>query len=114
MKWSKVIWFSQAQAQGGSETVDAFRAAIDYRFTRLQAFYDATNNVMRMYRLDHVELVTEIFNNMMRIFGEDIEYVRHSRRYVDQVMADVLLSLGGAKFRNQILEITIINSYIYK
>ena len=98
MKWSKVIWITQAQAQGGSETVDAFRAAIDYRFTRLQALYDATNNVMRMYRLEHVELVTEIFNNMMRIFGEDIEYVRVSKRYVDGIVAQVLASLGGDKF----------------
>ena len=53
---------------------------------------------MRMYRLAHVELVTEIFNNMMRIFGEDIEYVRVSKRYVDGIVADVLASLGGDKF----------------
>jgi hypothetical protein len=85
----------QAQAQGGSDTVDEFRAAIDYRFTRLQAFYDATNNVMRMYRLAHVELVTEIFNGMMQVFGEDIEYVRISRRYVDGIVAQVLGYLGG-------------------
>ena len=69
---------------------------------------------MRMYRLDHVHHVTDIFNRMMYIFGVDIEYVRNSRRYVDQVMADVLLSLGGAKFWNQNQDITIINSYIYK
>lgn len=94
----KLIWnFLKCQAHAqGSDTVAEFRAAIDYRFTRLQSFYDATNNAMRIYRLAHVELVTEVFNNMMFLFGEDIEYVRASRRYVDQIVADVLLALGGA------------------
>ena len=40
-----------------SNTVAEFRAAIDYRFTRLQAFYDATNNAMNMYRYAHVESI---------------------------------------------------------
>jgi hypothetical protein len=83
------------QAYAESDTVAEFRAALDYRFTRLQAFYDATNNAMRLYRIAHVELVTHIFNGMMHVFGEDIEYVRISRGYVNQVIADVLRELGG-------------------
>lgn len=78
-----------------SNTTQAFRNGIDYRFTRLQAFYDATNNAMRIYRISHVELVTFIMNGMMQVFGEDIEYIRISRGYVNQVIADVLLQLGG-------------------
>lgn len=87
-------------------TVEEFRNAIDYRFTRMQAFYDATNNAMRLYRLAHVELVTQIFQGMMQVFGEDIEYVRISRAYVDQTIADVLLALGGKKIY-KILNISI-------
>jgi hypothetical protein len=78
-----------------SNTTQEFRNAIDYRFTRLQAFYDATNNAMRIYRIAHVELITFIMNGMMQVFGEDIEYVRISRGYVNTVVADVLASLGG-------------------
>lgn len=78
-----------------SDTVAQFRAAIDYRFTRLQAFYDATNNAMRIYRIAHVELIAHVMNGMMQVFGEDIEYIRISRGYVNQVVSDVLASLGG-------------------
>jgi hypothetical protein len=85
--------------QSESDTVAQFRAAIDYRFTRLQAFYDATNNAMRIYRISHVELITQIMNGMMQVFGEDIEYIRISRGYVNQVIADVLLQLGGENFK---------------
>jgi len=84
----------QAHAQG-SDTVAEFRAAIDYRFTRLQAFYDAMNNAMTLYRMAHVELVSQVYNDLMQLFGEDIEYVRRSRTYVNNVIADVLLALGG-------------------
>ena len=48
-----------------------------------------------MYRLAHVELVTKVFIDLMQVFGEDIEYVRVSRNYVNNVIADVLLALGG-------------------
>ena len=53
------------------------------------------NNAMTMYRLAHVELVTKVFIDLMQVFGEDIEYVRVSRNYVNNVIADVLLALGG-------------------
>lgn len=53
------------------------------------------NNAMSIYRIAHVHLVTEIFNDLMQVFGEDIEYVRVSRNYVNQVIADVLTELGG-------------------
>lgn len=62
------------------------------------------NNAMTMYRLAHVELVTRVFNDLMQVFGEDIEYVRVSRNYVNNVIADVLLALGG-KIRKISIEI---------
>lgn len=78
-----------------SDTVAAFRAAIDEKFTRFDAFYDATNNAMTNYRISHVSEMVVIFNGVMSIFSYDIEYVRESRQYVNRVIFDVLQILEG-------------------
>jgi hypothetical protein len=59
-----------------SDTVAEFRAAIDYRFTRFQAFYDATGNAMRMYRLAHVDNIHVNYRGIMTEFGAAIEAIR--------------------------------------
>lgn len=53
------------------------------------------NNAMTLYRLSHVELITSVYNDLVPVFGREIEAARISRRYVDQIIADVLLALGG-------------------
>lgn len=59
-----------------NEVVDAFREEIDMWFVRYQTFYDRTNAAMRSYRLQHVELVSRIYNALMVVFGDEIEQVR--------------------------------------
>lgn len=59
-----------------SETVAAFRAAIHEQFGRYSAFYDATNNEMRNYRLIHVDNIRLNYQGLMREFGATIEAVR--------------------------------------
>lgn len=53
------------------------------------------NNAMSIYRLAHVDLVSEVYVSLLQLFGQDIEHVRVSRNYVNNVIADVLLALGG-------------------
>lgn len=53
---------------------------------------------MRNYRLAHVDEVTQIFIQQMRGFGDRIAYVRESRAYVNRVISDVLVELGGKLF----------------
>jgi hypothetical protein len=81
--------------QQTDDRVQAFREAIDYRFTRFQAFYDLTNSQMRNYRLAQVESIDEDMMKFMRIFGQDLDYVRESIGYVNNVIDDVLRELGG-------------------
>jgi hypothetical protein len=83
------------QVYAESNTVAEFRAKIDDKFTRFSAFYDATNNAMTNYRLAHVNEIVEIYYEIMKIFGYDIEYIRESRAYVNTVISDVLQLLGG-------------------
>lgn len=78
-------------------TPEEYRAEIHERFTRFSAFYDATNNALTNYRIAHVTEMVDIFNGVMKIFGDDIEYVRESRQYVNRVISDVLQELGGKK-----------------
>lgn len=59
-----------------SDTVDVFRAAIDAQVTRFQSFYDATNNEMRNYRLQHVQNIREGYQGLLRDFGSVITAVR--------------------------------------
>lgn len=59
-----------------SDTVAEFRAAIDYRYTRLHAFYDATNNAMRVYRLAHVDSIHVNYQGIISEFARAIENVR--------------------------------------
>lgn len=89
-----------------SDTVAQFRAAINDKFGRFDAFYDACNNAMTNYRIIHVEEMISVINPLLKIFGYDIEYVRESRAYVNQVVSDVLQLLGGKiklfKFKKKI------------
>ncbi|KAG5673452.1 hypothetical protein PVAND_003498 [Polypedilum vanderplanki] len=79
-----------------NEEVQAFRDAIDYRFTRFQVFYDLINDQMTQYRLRHVESVSEITLGLMRVFAEDLDYIRTSIDYTNGVINDVLAELGGS------------------
>jgi hypothetical protein len=50
---------------------------------------------MTNYRLAHVNEMVQVYYEIMKIFGYDIEYVRTSRQYVNTVISDVLQLLGG-------------------
>lgn len=64
---------SQRDTRPANEIVDAFRSDIEYQFVRYQNFYDRTNAQMRDYRIAHVNLVTRVYNEVLRVFGESIE-----------------------------------------
>lgn len=63
-------------ARNESETVAAFRAAIHDHFGRFQAFYEATNNEMRNYRMVHVDNIRLNYQRLMNDFGYTIEAIR--------------------------------------
>jgi len=69
-----------------NEAVDAFREEINRQFVRYQSFYDQTNARMRTYRLDHVELVSTIYNGIMTSFGINIENVRMAAYELDDLV----------------------------
>lgn len=87
------------------EEVQWFRDAIDYRFTRFQVFYDLLNDQMTRYRMAHVASVTSITTDMMTVFGENLQYVRQSTSWVNEVIQVILDQLGGIP--NACLEDTI-------
>lgn len=97
------------QVYSESDTVAQFRAAINNQFGRFNAFYDATNNAMTNYRITHVDELITVFNPMMDIFGQDIEYVRNSRAALNAVISDVLQLLGGKKYFETFQKILIAN-----
>lgn len=76
------------------EVVENFRRDINYWFVRYQNFYDRTNAAMRDYRLSHVDLVTRIFNDMMTVFGDNIETIRQSAYSLLDVITERQAVLG--------------------
>lgn len=71
-----MVEFEKVAPHNESDTVAAFRAAIDDIFGRFQAFYDATNTEMGRYRIIHVNNIRENYQALMRDFGYTIEAVR--------------------------------------
>ena len=45
-------------------------------FTAFQNFYNRVNAQIRTLRLNHVDLATEIFNEVMQVFGDDTQTIR--------------------------------------
>lgn len=78
-----------------SEIVDAFRTNIEIWFVRYQNFYDRSNAAMRSYRFAHVDLITSIYNNLMTVFGEDIEAIRQSAYELMDLIETRTTDLGG-------------------
>lgn len=78
-----------------NEIVDAFREEIDRQFVRYQSFYDRTNAAMRGYRLDHVELVSTVYNALMVAFGERIEEVRQAAYELNDIIEDRIGQIGS-------------------
>ncbi|KAG5673441.1 hypothetical protein PVAND_003487 [Polypedilum vanderplanki] len=81
--------------------VEFFRDEIFYRFGRLQAFYDNLNAEMRRLRLAHVDLVSSTFNEMVRVFGEELDFVRFSAALLDESIETRTAELGAS---NQCLQ----------
>ena len=77
-----------------NDVVDAFREEIDRQFVRYQSFYDRTNAAMRGYRLDHVELVSNVYNSLMPVFGDRIEEVRVAAYELNDLIDDRYQELG--------------------
>lgn len=69
-----------------NEQVDAFRAEVERQFARFQTFYDVTNAAMSQYRLNHVALVSEIYNALMLILGSSIDEVRTAAYELDDII----------------------------
>ncbi|XP_070503993.1 uncharacterized protein [Chironomus tepperi] len=78
-----------------NDVVDQFRADIIEQFYRFQTFYDLFNERMTHYRLEHVNLVTEIGLDMMEVFSVDLDIIRQSKDYVDMQFRNALDRLGG-------------------
>jgi len=64
---------SLRKIQAANEVIDTFRSDIELYFVRFQNFYDRTNAQMRDYRISHVHLITRVYNEVLRVFGESIE-----------------------------------------
>ncbi|XP_070503994.1 uncharacterized protein [Chironomus tepperi] len=79
----------------GQVRVDDFNDEIMYRFQRFQNFYTTMNFQMREYRLDHVKLITNIFNQMMELFGEKLDFVRRASVELDEALEMKENELGG-------------------
>lgn len=62
-------------AKPKNEIVETFRTELDAEFIRFQTFYDRSNVVVRDYRINHVNLVTSVYNSLMTIFGNDVSAV---------------------------------------
>lgn len=71
-----------------AENVAAFREEIDRWFVRYQTLYDRTNFSLRQYRLQHVDLVSTIYNALMRSLGDGIEEVRQAAYELDDLIQD--------------------------
>lgn len=95
---------------GQSDTVAEFRAAIDYRFSRLQAFYDATNNAMNIYRYAHVESIHVNYQGIMSEFGRAIEHVR-SRGGATPYNANLIINACARRANETLQRALTVNFY---
>jgi hypothetical protein len=78
-----------------NEVVDAFREEINRWFARYQTFYDVTNAAMRQYRLQHVTLVSTIYEGLMTAFGDRIEEVRQVTSELNDLIDDRRQQIGS-------------------
>jgi hypothetical protein len=78
-----------------NEIVEKFREDIELWFVRFQLFYDAKNAQTRNYRLAHVDLITDIYNNLMEIFGDDIEGIRQLAYELNDLVDAQVESVGS-------------------
>lgn len=95
---------------GQSDPVAEFRTAIDYRFSRLQAFYDATNNAMNIYRYAHVESIHVNYQGIMNEFGRAIEHVR-SRGGATPYNANLIINACARRANETLQRALTVNFY---
>ena len=74
--------------------VQDFRDNIMREFVAFQNFYNRVNAQLRGLRLNHVDLATEIFNDVMQVFGDDTQVIRSvAQQFHDRWNA---AAVGGA------------------
>lgn len=83
-----------AEVAPKNEGIDFFREEIDRYFVRYLSFYDRSTAQLRSYRLAHVNVVTEVYQSMMTIFGNDIEIVRQASYEMNDLIDEKRNELG--------------------
>ena len=78
-----------------NEGADFFREEIDRYFVRYLSFYDRSTAQLRKYRLEHVNVVTEIYQSLMTIFGDDIEAVRQASYEMNDLIDEKRNEIGS-------------------
>jgi hypothetical protein len=78
-----------------NEIVEKFRADIELWFVRFQLFYDAKNAQTRNYRLAHVDLITDIYNQLMEVFGDDIQAITDLSNELNDLIDAQVESVGS-------------------
>lgn len=63
------------------QVASSFREEIHRRFAQFYNFYLQTDEVLRRFRLLHVDAVTKVYNDLMEVMGDRLEEVR--RAYYD-------------------------------
>jgi hypothetical protein len=86
---------SKSEHMPSNEQVDAFRAGIERWFVRFQNFYDRTNAETRNYRLAHVDLISNVYEELMTVFGDDIEGVRQMAYELNDLVDARVESVGS-------------------
>lgn len=78
----------------GNEIVNQFRTDIYYWFNRYQLFYDRANAAMRGYRFGHVDLITHIYNQLLAVFGDNIEALQQTSNEFNALITERQATLG--------------------
>lgn len=84
----------KSEVQPQNEVVNAFREEIDRYFARYQSRYDEANAAMRRYRLRHVDLVSEVYDGLMKILGDSIDNMRVATYELDDLIVAKRDELG--------------------
>lgn len=83
------------RSRGRNDAINAFREEVDHFFVRYQGLYDRSNYELRRYRLNHVQLVGEIFNELMIALGSQIEDIRQVTSELDALIDDRRTEVGN-------------------
>lgn len=93
-----------------NEVVEAFRAQIEELFVRYQNFYDRTNVALRSYRLDHVALITQVYNELLTAKGDRLEIVRQTNDELNELIDAKIEEVGTNACVQQVLDYRDANS----